>query len=129
MTTRLHLDTHVVAWLYAGEHERIPDTLRIRLAGDSLRVSPMVGLELTYLHEIGRLREPAQRIVGELERSIGLRVDGLAFHEVVVAAERLSWTRDPFDRLIAAHALATSCELATKDGAMHHHLPGTAVWE
>ena len=129
MSALLHLDTHVAAWLYAGATDRFPANLLDRLASATLRISPMVALELTYLHEIGRLTEPAHRILGELDRSIGLRIDDLPFGAVVVAAERLSWTRDPFDRLIAAQAIAASCELATKDAAMHQHLAETAVWD
>ena len=37
------------------------------------------------------------------------------FARVAAVAARLSWTRDPFDRLIAAHALADDLLLITRD--------------
>ena len=51
----IHLDTHVVVWLYTGEIERLSDAAVEALEAEELIVSPMVQLELTFLHEIGRL--------------------------------------------------------------------------
>jgi hypothetical protein len=36
------------------------------------RVSPLVGLELAYMHEIGRARDPAPMMLAALRQSIGL---------------------------------------------------------
>lgn len=127
--TDLHLDTHVVVWLAAGEFERIPPSLHQRLAADSLRVSPMVRLELTYLHEKGRLSEPAGRILDQLEQAIGLVEATGSFGAAVRAAETLTWTRDPFDRMIAADALVSFATLATKDEAIRGALGQYAVWD
>lgn len=102
--TNLHLDTHVLVWLYAGEHHRFPEAVRHRLSIDVLRISPIVQLELTYLAEIGRLAAPAGRILDELHRSIGLEDDEAPFDAVVRLAEAQSWTLDPFDRLIVGQA-------------------------
>jgi hypothetical protein len=35
-------------------------------------VSPLVGLELAYMHEIGRARDPAPMMLAALRQSIGL---------------------------------------------------------
>lgn len=43
------------------------------------------------------------------------------FAEVVAAGPRLAYTRDPFDRLIVAHATLLRARLATLDEAMHQH--------
>jgi PIN domain nuclease of toxin-antitoxin system len=127
--TDLHLDTHVALWLYLGEHDRIPSGLRERLGADALRVSPMVRLELVYLHEIGRLVPPAHRVLDELAHAIGLVEESMAFGAVVKAAETLTWTRDPFDRMIAAHALVSFATLATSDEKIRKALGPYAVWE
>jgi len=127
--TDLHLDTHVLVWLYAGEHARFPQALRDRLAVDPLRFSPMARLELTYLHEIGRIGVPAERIVDELQRSIGLVEDPTPFDAVVRAAESQTWTRDPFDRIIAAQSLVSFASLATKDDRVREGLGQYAVWD
>ena len=38
-------------------------------------------------------------------------------------ALELTWTRDPFDRLIAGHAVYRGWRLATSDGGMIDNLP------
>jgi PIN domain nuclease of toxin-antitoxin system len=125
----IHLDTHVILWLYAKtELHRIPEGIRARLEIEPLAASPIVRLELGLLHEIGRLTDPAGRVLGELARSIGLNVDSSAFADVVDAAEGLTFTRDPFDRLIGAQAIVAGASLATADRAMRNNLP-VAVWD
>ncbi len=49
-----HLDTHVVCWLYEGRTELLTSAAMRAIEDGLLQVSPMVQLELTYLHEIGR---------------------------------------------------------------------------
>lgn len=127
--TDLHLDTHVVVWLFAGEHDRLPTDLRRRLADTPLRVSPMVRLELAYLHEIGRLTVPASPILAELERSIGLAEDTTPFATVASAAEAQTWTRDPFDRVIAAQSLVAFATLVTRDQRIRKALGQHAIWD
>lgn len=126
----IHLDTHVVVWLYSGEHDRIPSGLRTRLETERLAVSPIVRLELGYLQEVGRLRRSPAEILDELARALGLRVDDTPFADVVAIAqtERLHFTRDPFDRIIAGQAIAADAELATKDEQLRTNL-SMAVWD
>ncbi|MBS1848358.1 MAG: PIN domain-containing protein [Actinobacteria bacterium] len=129
MSGPLHLDTHAVVWAYAGEHDRFPDLVRDRLESDDLVYSPMVRLELTYLYEIDRLTDPPGLIFDELAASMGLRVDTTAFGDVVDAAESITFTRDPFDRLILAQAVAARAPLVTKDAPMRVAFPGRTLWD
>ncbi|QDP98322.1 type II toxin-antitoxin system VapC family toxin [Microlunatus elymi] len=129
MKRTLQLDTHVVVWLYAGEHDRFPDALRARLNADDLRISPMVRIELTYLHEIGRINDTPDRIVGELATAVGLAEDAQSFSRVIEVAQRESFTRDPFDRIIVAQALAAHDQLATKDERILAAYPDNALWD
>jgi PIN domain nuclease of toxin-antitoxin system len=46
---------------------------------------------------------------------------------VVHAAESTDFTRDPFDRLIVAHASLHGAPLVTKDEHLHRH-HASAVW-
>lgn len=110
-----HLDTHVVAWLYSGELSRIPAPALAVLEVAVLAVSPIVRLELAYLQEIGRLSPAPNAILGDLATRIGLSVDDSPFAAVVDAAGGLSWTRDPFDRLIVAQAAIGADTLITAD--------------
>jgi PIN domain nuclease of toxin-antitoxin system len=127
VATVIRLDTHVVAWLYAGELSRFSDRALDRIDHDELVVSPIVTLELTYLHEIGRLTVPGQVIVDDLADRVGLTSSTIGFDAVVTAALPLGWTRDPFDRLIAADAIAAAGELLTRDEQLHRHVR-LAVW-
>lgn len=127
MASIAYLDTHVVAWLYAGRRELIPPTLQKRMEQDDLLVSPIVGLELQYLYEIGRTTEPALSVLDALARKIGLRQCDLSFQEVAASALEQDWTRDPFDRIIVAHAAVRKAALITRDRTIREHYP-QALW-
>ena len=124
----IHLDTHVVAWLYAGRLDLIPARARTRIEGSALGISPMVLLELDLLHEIGRTRAGSADVLAALERDLDLRVSEAAFPRIARIAGTLTFTRDPFDRLIAATALAEDVPLLTADRLLLEHCP-TAVWD
>lgn len=101
--------------------------MRARLETGTPFVSPIVELELTYLYEIGRVSEPASAPLAALGRTIGLEVADVSIAELVQAAVNLSWTRDPFDRLIAAHSIVANSPLITADETILENLP-LAIW-
>lgn len=123
----IHLDTHVVAWLYAGRLDLLPSETRTLLDTRDLAVSPMVILELDYLKEIGRTNESGKTVVDDLAARIGLVISPTPFLQVIVRARELSWTRDPFDRIIIGHAIADECKLITGDSTIASHFSG-AFW-
>lgn len=118
----------MVGWLYEGSLSRIPKRTRAILAEAPPRVSPMVELELSFFYQVGRVTEPASAPLGSLRRSIGLEVADVSFAEVAAAAVDLAWTRDPFDRLIAAHAIVADAPLLTADRTILENLP-LATWD
>lgn len=116
MADLIYLDTHVVAWLYARGASALEAAGREELKqADEIRCSPMVRLELQYLYEVGRVAEPALPVMDALAAALGLRMCDAPFFAVVREAERQSWTRDPFDRLIVAQAALHGAPLLTKD--------------
>jgi PIN domain nuclease of toxin-antitoxin system len=117
----IRLDTHVVVWLFTGETEQLSAAAIEAIEQRPLVVSPMVQLELSYLHEIGRLRVGGADIIADLERRVGLRRSDLPLDALVYTAAALTWTRDPFDRLIVADALVAGAALVTKDRSIHDH--------
>jgi len=123
-----YLDTHVVLWLFARAGEGLSPAAR-RSIEDAveLRISPMVLLELDLLCEIGRTRVGAATIHPYLQERIGLIVCDRRFAEVAIRAGKLSWTRDPFDRIITAQADLNVAPLVTKDRGIRSHYP-MAVW-
>lgn len=123
----IHLDTHVVVWLFYGEHNKIAPAARRAIERNEIVVSPACILEMELLHEIGRMRQTASNVVATLEADLGLRVCDLPFRTVVDHALREGWVRDPFDRLIVANASAANAPLVTKDERIRSHY-SKAVW-
>lgn len=104
------LDTHAVIWLDQGH----PRARVLAKGGRSLYISPATLLELQFLEEAGRLRLPkgdAQAIATDDRWT----VDEPPAMSWFATALDLTWTRDPFDRLIAAHARYRGWKLATAD--------------
>lgn len=124
----LYLDTHAVVWLRQKQSEKFSaQGLEAIESAALLLISPMVLLELKFLQEIGRINDDPHSIVGDLDAMIGLRVDDAGFHEAVKKALLIDWTRDPFDRLIVAHAMTKNHPLLTKDEKILAHFQG-AFW-
>lgn len=128
MATLTHVDTHVIVWATrADDHDRLSARARRCLDEDDLHTSPMVRLELALLHEIGRLADHPDQVLGRAADYLGVREAPESLGVIVRTAIDLSWTRDPFDRLIAAHAIAANAQLLTTDTTMREHLD-IAVW-
>ena len=127
MAALIYLDTHALAWLYAGQAERIPAAVRRAINEREVLISPMALVELQYLIEIGRFTDPVEQVVEILGRDLGLEICDLPFPRVARRALELSWTRDPFDRLIVSQASLREAPLVTKDREIHQHYPG-ALW-
>jgi PIN domain nuclease of toxin-antitoxin system len=124
MAALAYLDTHVLVWLYAGGRAGVPEPVAAYLEStEGLRVSPMVRLEMQYLHEIGRLKVAPVTVLDALQSVLPLSVCGAPFAAVVRAAEAEAWTRDPFDRLIVAQAALLEAPLVTRDAVIHAHYP------
>lgn len=117
----IFLDTHIVVWLYAGLLEKISQPVQLLLNSEEITISPIVRLELQYLYEIERVTMPADAILGDLGNRIGLQTWSGDFDRVIGQALELSWTRDPFDRLIVANAGLTDAILVSKDPRLHAH--------
>jgi PIN domain nuclease of toxin-antitoxin system len=108
--------------------ERLPERARSLLGERDPRLSPIASLELSYLHEIGRARDSLATMLAALRKDIGLEIEDASVAELSQAAVGLSWTRDPFDRLIAAHAIVANAPLVTADRRIREHL-SLAIWD
>ena len=127
MAAVIHLDTHVLVWLAAGEFDRFAPAGRVHLDTGDLVASPMALLELQFLYEAGRLgRRPAE-IVDHLRREFDLGVADSRLATVVAEASECGWTRDPFDRMIVGHARANKALLLTKDRTIRANVDA-AFW-
>jgi PIN domain nuclease of toxin-antitoxin system len=118
----VHLDTHVALWLAAGEKRRLRPVEKI-LRRSSLFVSPLVIVEMEVLREIGRIRNPVDAVMEILIEDHGVEEAAGDLREMGHYARTIGWTREPFDRFIVAHALASRATLVTADETIRKHCP------
>ncbi len=123
MAPLIYLDTHVVVWLFSNRVDLLTAGVRARIEESDLLISPAVKLELQFLFEIRRLTVPGAEVVETLGKELALRVCDLPFLDVIEIALDASWTRDPFDRLIASQATLRGAALLTRDDNLRTHCP------
>ena len=119
----IYLDTHIVVWFYANDKQRFSNAIQALMNQHEWRISPMVRLELQYLHEIGRLNPTADTMIAAMAQRVGLTICPKPFNDVIAKATQLSWTRDPFDRILVAHASLNDDILITSDQTIRVHYP------
>jgi len=124
----IHIDTHVALWLAGEQLERVPAVARDLIENDDVRMSAMAQLEMGYLHEIGRIARPPAQVMAILAAAVGLTLSSAPLPAIVAHAMTVTWTRDPFDRLIVANALADGAQLITTDRQIRANFPD-AVWD
>jgi PIN domain nuclease of toxin-antitoxin system len=126
--TTAYLDTSVAVWLAQGDLTRITPTALDSIRNSNLLVSPMVALELAYLHEINRITLTSQDVLLKLRAELGVDVCDLSFPSLIAIAVHEKWTRDPFDRIIVSHAKANGLSpLISPDEAIQKNYIKT-VW-
>jgi PIN domain nuclease of toxin-antitoxin system len=114
-----YVDTQVVVWLAEANLAKISQKALSLIQIADLRISPMAVLELQYLYEVRRIVVSPPDILVKLNAEIGLNVCDHPFPIIVEIALGETWTRDPFDRIIVAHARANGvAPLLTKDEAI-----------
>lgn len=112
------LDTNALIWLLRN-HPRARSLQKY----PRLYLSPASLLEVQMLLETGRGRAMPGRSVADIAADPRWLQDEPPSGDWFHAATDLSWTRDPFDRLIVAHARVRGWKVATGDQAMATHLP------
>lgn len=121
------LDTHAVIGLAEGATEVFGTAALALLERAALFVSPSVRLELAFLAQIGRLTTDPDEVLGNLSARLGVSQSDDPLAAVVAVAMGLTWTRDPFDRLLVATAALHRAPFITKDRRIHENFDG-AVW-
>lgn len=118
----------MVVWLAAGEVEKLSKPAAEAIQRFDLAISPMVLLELEYLLEIKRILKSPLALINDVDTQIGLEVKDASFAAVFHTALFETWTRDPFDRIIVAHARTDGqAPLITSDAKIRENYP-RAIW-
>jgi PIN domain nuclease of toxin-antitoxin system len=114
---KLLLDTHVWLWMLASP-ERL-GSLRpiIEDAGSELLLSAASSWEIAVKYALGRLPlpEPPATFVPDRIRATGVSAVAVEHRHALEVAELPMHHRDPFDRLLIAHARALDVPLASAD--------------
>ncbi|OGT47675.1 MAG: hypothetical protein A3F17_01900 [Gammaproteobacteria bacterium RIFCSPHIGHO2_12_FULL_41_15] len=122
----IYLDTHVLVWLLAGEHQLLSKKAIKSIEENALITGSINLLELEYLYEIKRIPKRSLEIYNELQTTINLKLHELG-DKVIMKAIDITWTRDPFDRLIVSGSTLLNIPLLTKDETILKHFP-LAMW-
>lgn len=112
---KVHLDTHAVVWFYTGELKKFNKSLLSKLQTADLFISPPVMFELAMIHQIGKIRDNEDKIFRTLQQEINLELDPIDSRFLFEKACSITWTRDPFDRMIVAGAAVQKVPLVTRD--------------
>lgn len=119
------LDTHFLIWLVLGLKRlaEFPWVERHRPWG----ISPVSFLEIQFLAESGRLSVRNPEFTRAVMDDPRFTVDDIPLATLIRHALGLTWTRDPFDRMLVAHSAARRVPLCTTDRDIrrHHRLIAT----
>jgi PIN domain nuclease of toxin-antitoxin system len=117
------LDTHIAVALYQGKTTGLSKHALRAIDQSAIYISPAVLLELEMLFEIKRIKLGGHAIASYLRRELDIALAQEKFSEIANHALRFSFTRDPFDRLIVAHAACCGMGLITQDENVLAHFP------
>ncbi len=122
----LLLDTHIIAWLLAGDRRLKPDIREEIFDGDTrLFVSAVIAWEYTDLALRGRL--PSVEGFEDLQAMLQIEVLDLPSGLWRLAAKLPLLHKDPVDRMLIAHALHADLTLITADKIMRDY-PVKSLW-
>ncbi|MBI4420157.1 MAG: hypothetical protein HY560_04965 [Gemmatimonadetes bacterium] len=115
------LDTHFLIWILVESR---------RLAAfpwladhRPWAVSPVSFLEIQFLGEVGKLEVDSRGLVERVGSDPRFVTDDVSIAVLIEHALPLQWTRDPFDRLLAAHSTARRLPLCSADQLVRRHHP------
>ena len=123
------LDTHTLIWSLVMSSELSATARDVIEAADVAYVAPISFYEITQKHRLGKWPE-LDPVIGKLLplwRAQGTTIAPCTA-EIAFLAGAMQWShRDPFDRMIAATAIALACPLISKDAAFDA-LGGSPEW-
>jgi PIN domain nuclease of toxin-antitoxin system len=123
-----YLDTHVVIWLCENKPGKFSGPALDAINNHDLLISPAVLIELNFLQQIGRVIRSPLDLARQLRTQLGVQVCDHSFADMAETALFETWTRDPFDLLIVAHAKANNYSpLVTQDEKIRLNYP-KSVW-
>lgn len=121
------LDTHTLLWRLT-QPRKLSKRVRAIFSKSThqFTVPTIALLETQYLIDIGRIDLAVDDVLTTIQEEPQFSL--VPYDEVVMLHSlRLTGTRDPFDRIILAHALATSTQILTHDQWMKKMAPHLVI--
>ena len=122
------IDTHIAIWLYENKLDNLTSRAKEAIENNQIILPNMVRLELSYLYEIKRIKKKPETVINTLSEEIFLITPEVPMSLVVSNAQDLTWTRDPFDRIICAETLVHDARLVTHDGVIRRNFE-FVIWD
>ena len=113
----LLLDTQVLLWILAGSERIETKSFKEIVSGASFSVNQTSIWEIQIKYDLGKLslpRRPGKWLLEAIDKS-GIRYKGISDEAIFTLGKLPMVHRDPFDRLIVAHALVERQTLVTSD--------------
>ena len=117
------LDTNALLWLHRGH----PRSRPLHRYTGRLYASPASLLELQLLIEVGCLRLTPRASSADFAKDEGWLLDDPPAAPWFERALAAGWTRDPFDRLLVAHAQLRGWRIATGDAVILERSAGRCL--
>lgn len=117
---RLLIDTHILVWIVLNDR-RLSEEQRAALSDpvNLIVVSPVVAYELSQLQATRRI--PLSESIERLQELVGFETADLPFDCWRVVGALPDIHRDPIDRLLIAHAMATEMTLVSADASIRRY--------
>jgi PIN domain nuclease of toxin-antitoxin system len=120
------LDTHILIWRLTDPKKLSANIQKIFQEDHQWYIPCIVILETSYLVDVGRIKIDLIDLIRTMEEDPNMHF--LAYNEVVMGHSlRLTGNRDPFDRIILAHALSGPYPILTKDRWMKETAPHLVI--
>lgn len=112
------LDTHVALWLFTDD-PRLPESVRRDALSPDIRwlFHQVSTWEIQIKYDLGKLPlpQPPSAFLKAAIRDSGLQYTPIEDEGIFMLSKLPSLHRDPFDRLLVAHAVVHGWEIATVD--------------
>jgi PIN domain nuclease of toxin-antitoxin system len=127
MTSFAAVDTHALIWLYEENAKAFSSRGREMLEASHIIIPSFVWLELVMMEQKGRLGHSLASLQSFIAKTLTIRALKADISKICRAAHPLTWTRDPFDRMIVAECIFHNIPLVTKDRLIRKHYK-KAIW-
>jgi len=124
------MDTQMLLWHLSGSEAFPKEALELMESGaHEFSVHVVSFWEIQIKHDLGKLPLPVspKQLYKATEEEAGFRIQSMAVESIFNLAKLPRVHRDPFDRLLIAHALLTGMRILTTDTRFREYPVGLVL--